>query len=102
MAWPETSGPGREGTSLPVERDRRWPRRPAGPLVRGRQGCGLAAMAAVGIQLGSAMKAARIGQDSDARVAARMSTGMLQPWGWAWMSGQVPEGDNLEISMLAR
>ena len=29
-------------------------RMPAGSLVRGRQGCGLAAMAAVGIQLGSA------------------------------------------------
>ena len=29
-------------------------RLPAGPLVRGRQGCGLAVMAAVGIQIGSA------------------------------------------------
>jgi len=40
----------------PVELDRRWPRPPARWPARegGRQGCSLAAMAAVGIRLGSA------------------------------------------------
>jgi len=48
---------GRQGLAggNPVERDRRWPRPPARwpARVRGRQGCSLAAMGAVGIQLGS-------------------------------------------------
>jgi len=50
--------PGLHVARIPVEREGPGgpARLPAGPLVWGRQGCGLAAMAAVGIRLGGAVE----------------------------------------------